>query len=440
MSLRLALLPWLLFCYLLTAGPVLSGEAQEHQKALGLMRLGDHTAAVELLLRQPVSGLQQALLGTAYNRLKNYEQAVVALEQAIALGSTSTAVSTELGYAQMQLGQYGAAQRSLSHATQPHSDDIFANELLARAAALEAGFSPRITGESPFSVWFSSDAGYNDNVLAIADGQALPPGFDDEASPYIGLYLGARYQQQSQDESGFSASYAFSSRFYDEFSELNSQQHMIGARYLARLSASTGLALRTGWNTYLLDADTFRSQASAGLELVHRWNREHRTALSTDYIDSNYKFSPALERLDRDGGRTVARLRHQYLHHQTRLFAELGIGRNDADGDDFDFEEYGIQAGFHHWFSAVNYGVVAGRPVLGVTVAIKEEAYDESSVFQPDTDREDSVFVSSFVLQVPVVNKFSIFVRYDWRDQDSDVDLFNYDQHQYSVGFTRLIN
>ena len=134
---------WWILVVLFSASTLANSPAnspqQQNQKALGLMRLDHFQQAATLLQQQPESATQQALLGTAYNRLGEHQQAINALQRATELGYPSDAIAIELGWAQLQVNEFVQSRETLSTSSARVTDDPFSKELIARADDLERG-------------------------------------------------------------------------------------------------------------------------------------------------------------------------------------------------------------------------------------------------------------------------------------------------------------
>jgi tetratricopeptide (TPR) repeat protein len=106
------------------------------QKAQRAADAGDHAGAIELLestlVRYPESAAwTQSMLGVEYLKTRQFDAAVTALEQAVALLPHEAVDHSNLGFALASTGHYDQAEQELRRAAELDSGNLKIRALLA---------------------------------------------------------------------------------------------------------------------------------------------------------------------------------------------------------------------------------------------------------------------------------------------------------------------
>ena len=125
--------------------------------------------------------------GAALRRLGRSDEAVIALDQAKALGFSAPQVYMEHGLASRTLGDSQEAERDYQEAEKRLPEDPEMKELFLKHWKWDGTDQPR------FQLWFTPDAGWDSNVIGLRSDTPLLEGKPNFESYYYGVYLDARY-------------------------------------------------------------------------------------------------------------------------------------------------------------------------------------------------------------------------------------------------------
>ena len=224
-------------------------------------------------------------------------------------------------------------------------------------------------------------------------------------------------------------------------SDLDSQAHQLFTEYSRRLAPNLIGAVRLSGAQSLVNSDTAVKQVSAGPSLTYRWNPTNTTDLRYSMSRSNYADDAVSAVQNRDANTNVITLSHATLvdYEELPFGINLRAGAfhidNDADGEDFDYDGFGVfVAAERELFADIN---------ANISITRQRNEYDHLNSLTGAgfaSQRNDNILRLSLQLsgQLPeslVGNRsVSVFGRYDFTDNDSDVSFFKYYQRVLSIG------
>lgn len=434
--------------------------------AISAMEAGNYDVAkplVDSIINETSYGDVLVLKIIIENRLGNYEEAIKVVETDNKNHSEKNPIfHLEAAFAYIKLDKPAPAIDHLNTYLQDQPNHAKANELLARAYALQGNFeesrkyyktakqldssidvpdrktllaitAPESYGE--FKNWATINFGYNDNVVILGENQPLPAGITDKGAFYTGLLANLGYVYHSSGSSSIAINYQGSFRFYEDLSQFNSQFHRISGVLQHKLSDKLGISLLGEVNDYLLDGDDLRTQFVLKPDLYYRWNKKNRSLIEYRYTDSDYKFDSLTPALDRDSDNDDLSLSHELAMTSSRLTLGLNYQGNTAKGTEDDYTSYGIFGQYNYWLQPVKNRFFSGRPVIQVSGSYADKDYDNSSVFSVDTStRKDDVGRYGLALYLPVNKKVSFNIRYFRIDNNSNVPFYDYSTNDIGIG------
>jgi tetratricopeptide (TPR) repeat protein len=439
----------------LRAGESLSGEAV-WQLYRGMVHLGrgDAAAAVE--------SLQRAVdINKATFQTRADPQAV------------EPAASYYLAIALRAAGQEDSARKRLDEVADAWAGTDWANQAnraLGRASEQRAW------------IWLSAGMEYDDNVVLLGHDEPLPRDISDESS-FRGVWraLGnADLGSWGDTSAGVQASYEGRAHVESDLHGFDSHFPTASLWLDHALRGDTHLRLRYDFGYAWLGSDPFLLSNGGRLSLIHAWSTRASSELygrlfASDYHDPSHDVldgpgtpgagcappisvcgPPGLNEHDernRDGWGGAAGVSHAWVLPNLGLLAtppSLSGGyeflRFSAEG-----LEYGYQG--HRLFARVALALPRGI-AFDVMGSYTHRIFDHPSTF-PDRDallaaavpppprqyflsdlrRREHIFTADAVLTIPLADPFSISAYYRYRDRDSTVDVFDYQQNIVGLTF-----
>jgi tetratricopeptide (TPR) repeat protein len=397
-----------------------------------LVRVGRWQEAIAALeryeQRSPGRGQTSEFLGRAHLALGDLPRAEALFQEALRR-DPRLAPTVRLGLASIaQRRGDRDAVRAQAERLQQEAPDSPITRRLQEAAALGTA-AP--AAAKPWQVTVSLSGGYNSNVIGLGDTIPLPADISQEDAFFGRATLGASYDFRLGERDSLTVGYGAQLDLYVDLSEANFLDQVWYLDYRHAFGADLAAALRVSDQFSLLDGDPFRNQVAARPAVGYRvtpWSlvELHYTLSVNDY----YVETPAVQ--NRDGLGHQAGLVWFAAIPGTRLLLRAGAfyTRYEAEGADFDLDSVGV-------FVGLNYPLV-WRIVGDVSYVHTFDRYDNpNSLAGPagfGFKREDDGDAVSVQLTRPVLDWLSVYVRYDYTHNDSNVPFYKYDQHAVSSG------
>lgn len=368
------------------------------------------------------------MLARAYAGLGDYARAEALLEEAERRDRTlAPAVRYQRAVLAEHQGRRQEAARHLDSILLDFPDSSLAQTLRERlAAAAPPGDGKRWRVVTSFSV------GYNDNVIALGDGQPLPTGISDESSAFGRLTLQGEYDLWLRRGESLTVGYGGVFDRYVELDDLRSDDHFVSLDWRRSLNEQVSAALRSGIGVTQVGGEKLRqyvtTRAALGWRVLPNLTIEPALALTgSDY--NRIGFLAAED--DRDGRSVTGTLLGYFSVPALELTGRAGGFYVDADtdGSNFDAHSYGLSLALQ-------------RPLPWELSATLEYTRAWTDFQNPDTratpalgfKREDDAHIVGLQLSRPVHERASVFVRFDYVENDSNIDVFEYDQATASAG------
>lgn len=431
--------------------------------------------------------------GAALNRLGRCKDALVCLEKAKSMGSEHPEFAFEMGWSLLGTDRYEDAVREFEGFEQAHPGLGKTSEFLGRAyfymnedekaeknlkeavirdpnlkptaalflaaladkwkkPELSAAYVRTILRESPHSplgrtLWdyfawtnvrkqkrwhitLSTSGGYNSNVIGLGDSVLLPSDISSKDAAFFRFTFGGNYVWYPTPKDSFSAGYGFLADFYDDISSNDTLDHYFYTQYSHALNQKQGISFRVSDEYTMLGGDELRNQVSLRPAFSHRFKDWIVGEIYYGLGIDNYYFStPDVQ--DRDGlGHTIG-INGYFKIPKTSLLVRLGYYHlwNLANGGDFDFDSDAVSFGLSHPLIWKITGEFFYTHLF--------DNYDNNNSLAGggfDFPRDDDVDMITVQLNRPVKDWLSAYVRYDYRQDDSNIPFFNFDQHIVTAG------
>lgn len=314
-----------------------------------------------------------------------------------------------------------------------------AGEALAQAEARRLGAGP--------SRWLTAQAGldYDSNISLRSDAIAQPRNIsnDDDGRAWWALDGGAELFRSNGWGGGVGANYTGSQPFHaDDFG-----QHFITASpWLDReLGAKTLLRISPEGGIGFFDNEEFLRFGGIRPELRHDFGRGGMGSLYVRYAYNDFRYDevfvqeippnpnvPDRDRWaqrnyrDRDGHDVLAGYDHMIgIGNSTTLRGGGFVRDYTAKGAEYDF------TGGGGWLAIRQ--TLPAQFILDLQGGVEFDDYESESSFllasESPRDREDLIGTAGVVLTRPITDWLSVSGRYQYLNNDSNTELFNYDRH-----------
>jgi tetratricopeptide (TPR) repeat protein len=397
-----------------------------------LLRVGRWRDAIARLeqaeQRSPGRGQTSEFLGRAHLGLGDLDRAEAHFQEALRR-DPRLAPTVRLGLASIaaQRGDSDAVRAQAERLQQEAPDSPIARRLQEAAALVTV--PP--TAPKPWQVVVSLSGGYNSNVIFLGDSIPLPTDISQKHAYFLRGTLGASYDWRLGARDSLTAGYGGQIDLYADIAEANFLDQVWYLDYRHAFTNDLAAALRVSDQFSLLDGDPFRNQVAVRPAVGYRvtsWSLAelHYALAANDY----YVDTPAVQ--DRDGLGHQVGLTWFAAIPGTRLLLRAGAfyTRYDADGADFDADSIGL-------FVGLNVPLV-WQIVADVSYVHLFDRYDNPNSLAGPTGfgfkREDDGDFVSVQLTRPILDWLSVYVRYDYSHNDSNVPFYEYDQHVVSSG------
>jgi tetratricopeptide (TPR) repeat protein len=397
---------------------------------LGVGRWRDAIPQLERAeLQSPGRGQTSEFLGRAYLALGDLTRAEQYLEEALRRDpGLAPTVRLALAAVAARRGDQ-AAVRAQAQRLQLEAPDSPIARRLQEAAPL---VPPAPAAAKPWQVVVSLSGGYNSNVIALGDTIPLPSDISQKHAYFARGTLGASYDWRLGARDSLTAGYNAQIDLYADLSEANFLDQVWYLDYRHAFTSDLAAALRVSDNFSLLDGDAFRNQVGIRPAVGYRissWSLlelHYALGINDYYVDD----VPPVQ--DRDGLGHQVGLTWFAAIPGTQLLLRAGAfyGRYEADGADFDFDSIGLFVGLNvplFW-----------QIVADVSYIHLFDRYDNPNSLAGPTGfgfkRDDDGDFFSVQLTRPILDWLSVYVRYDYSRNDSNVPFYEYDQHVVSSG------
>lgn len=451
-------------------------EARDFQKALTYFK--------EAYKKAPEDPQVPFFLGLALNRLGRHEEALKFLDEAEAKGLRRTELAFELGWAYLGTGRWSQAlpwllwydkvapglglnSEFLGRAYLGLGQYKRAEVFLRKAANLDPNLKPSVDffltlvewakkgregvaqvqtllqthpkgpskrgeikkkGEGkPWEIRFSTGAGYNSNAIALGKGATLPTDIARQEASFARFSAGGNYGFDLSDADFLNLGYQFLAEVYDVSNRLTLMDHLLMADYRHRFSEKTAAGLRISNEHTIIRKANFRNQTrfrpAFGWRLKSWWVTEAAYMLGI----GNYYF-PSSAVQDRDNLTHTLALNNFFSIPRSQWKARFGyfLTWNMADGNDFDFVSHGLNTAL----SRPIIRKVAGEVYYSQTF----DRYSNTNSLATVKRKGDVSRVGAQVTAL-VLEHVRAYLSYNYVNNDSNINTFNYDQHVGSAGF-----
>jgi tetratricopeptide (TPR) repeat protein len=330
--------------------------------------------------------------------------------------------------AQAEAGDTKRAEDALHRVQQLAPNTIWAeraSEALAQAEARKAAAGP--------SRWLTVQAGldYDSNVSLRSDAIAQPENIsdDDDARAWWGVDTGAELFRKNGWGGGIGGTYTGSQPFKaDDFGQhfISSSLWLdreLGSRTLLRLAPEGGFGF--------FDEDEFLRFIGIRPEIRHDFGRAGMGALYVRYAYNDFRYEEftndtvLVNRRDRDGHDVLFGYDHQVGVTDSTILRGGVFGRDyTAKGSDYDFTGGGGWLGVRQLLPA--------RLILDLTGSVEYDDYESRSSFAvvgESAERRDVIGAAGAVLTRPITDWLSVSARYQYLNNDSNTQVFDYDRH-----------
>lgn len=326
-------------------------------------------------------------------------------------------------------GESRAAAQQLDSILRDFPESPLAQSLRERLAAA----APPPGEAKPWRVITSFSVGFNDNVIALGDGQPLPTGISDESSAFGRFTLEGAYDVFARRGETLTVSYGGVFDRYVELDEQRTNDHQVSLDWRRDLSRDFSMALRTGGGVTQVGGEQLRSylttRAALGWRALPNLTIEPAVALTGS--DFN-RIGALAQEDDRDGRSVTGTLLGYFAIPALQVTGRAGGFYVDADtdGTNFDAHSYGLSVSLQ-------------RQLPWDLAASFEYTHGWTDFQNPDTratpalgfKRDDEVDIVGVQLSRPIWEAVAAFLRLDHVRNDSNIAVFEYDQTVISGGF-----
>lgn len=331
--------------------------------------------------------------------------------------------------AQAQAGDRRRAEEQLRRVQQTAPGTVWAERA---AEALEQAEARRLSG-MPVR-WLTASAGldYDSNVALRSDSIAQPENIssDDDGRGWWGLDGGAELFRKNGWGGGAGASYVGTHPFLAQ----SFDQHFVKANFWLDRELGRQTTLRIspegGWGWF--DEKSFFGYLAVRPELRHDFGRAGIGTAYVRYAFNDFRYdefisSPVVRDIvERDGHDVIAGYDHQVPVTDTTLLRGGFFGRDyTAQGSEYDFSGGGGWLGFRQ--------LLPLSLILSAHGRVEYARYDSASSFREATEiegrRRDVIGMAHAVLTKPITDWLSVSARYQYLNNDSNTNVFDYDRH-----------
>lgn len=221
--------------------------------------------------------------GAALRRLGRADEAVIALDQAKALGFSQPQLFMEHGLASRTLGDTREAEQDREEAERHLPQDPELRELFLKHWKWDGTDQPR------FQLWLSPDAGWDSNVIGLRSDTPLLEGKPNFESYYYGVYLDTRYYLVENQRQLVWLEYQLLARDYPQETAVS---------FLDNVWSIAGRQPLTGWadfevrgtleEAFLRDTGHFRGEEAIAPALLLQATQDLQIKVWGDWTHATY--------------------------------------------------------------------------------------------------------------------------------------------------------
>lgn len=275
--------------------------------------------------------------GAALRRLGRTEEALVAFDQAKALGFQEPELYLERSLTQRSLGQVEEAEKEWQEGERFMPEDLERWERLSLRRQKEERERSRL------QLWVAPQLGYDSNVLGLEEDTPLQQGDVDFASSFLGAYVDARYFLVRNGNQVLWLNYQGMAREYPEEPDVSYMDNVLAMVGRQPLFAAVDVEVRSSvGEAFLREDGHFRTQRALGPAILARPLEAVQVRLWGDWTRADYYASVPNEQ-DRDGtmGRVGIGLGLD-LGGNWSLSPSLAYVKYSAEGSDYDFRGWDV--------------------------------------------------------------------------------------------------
>ncbi len=401
---------------------------QELYFELGWTYLGidDYDRAIRNLeiyeRRLPGRGQTSEFLGRAHFHKGNLDRARELLAQAIRRDANlRPTVEYYLARIDEKQGRPKEARDRLRLVVEQYLDSPFARELARRIGGTRA---------KPWQLVVSAGIGYDSNVIALGEGQPLPINISSKDSAQFSFGADFSYRWTLDSESSVDAGYSLAGVAYEGgLSEFFQIDHYLYGRYRRKITDVVTATLRLADQFSQFDGRGFRNQVT--LRPALEWRQATNALAEFAYTAgfNAYLFDATVPAQDRDGtSHTLSLLQHVACRKgAVRFRAGYSHEFNNADGGDYDFDSGAFVIGTNMRLPAE----------LRLDLSFRYTAFDYDN---PNSNngftaaRDDDLSQVSVYLSRRVDARTTIYFRFDYTNNSSNIAVFDYDREVFRFG------
>ncbi len=371
-------------------------------------------------------GQTSEFLGRAYLALGEYDRAEAKLEEAI---QRDPALK---GTALFYLALVERAREDLPAASQRLVDLLREAPESPIARRLQERLARLAPPPKPWRLAVSASGGYNSNVIALGEGIAQPVDISNQASPFNRFTVDTAYDWRLTPTDTLTAGYFFQADVYSRILSFNLLDNFFYADYRHAFSRDLAGTLRVSDQFSLVGETRFRNQFGLRPAFAYRLTDWAVTELAYSFFVSDYYFfTRPVE--NRDGTSHTVALINYFTMPGTKFQARLGYFHvwNLAEGADFDFESNGLLVGVS---SPLVWEITGDVFYTGIF-----DRYDNPNSLAGSTGfgftRDDDVHCVTVQLNRPIVDWLQVYFRYNFTQNNSNINFYDYEQNEWSGGF-----
>lgn len=362
-------------------------------------------------------------IGWAYLGTGQWEKAAQWLEKSEELRPGVGKTSEFLGRAYLGMGDYGKADRYLKEALK-RDPALKPNVEFFQSVVNEArGKRPQSkTEKKPWGLQFSSSVAYNTNAIALGEGMARPNDLSQQESYIVEGMLGGFYRHNFSDKDQLNFYYRFLGDVYGTTARLNMMDHFFSMSWGHTFSEKIVGGIQVSDQHTQIRLNNFRN--------FHRirpsfgWRAADWIALEGAYAwgMGHFFFPTAIAAQNRNNMAHTLSLTNYLSIPDTEWRGQLGYAftNNRATGNDFDFNRNMAMA-------SVSYPLV-WKITASAAYARSFDRYSRVNTFAT-VRRSDDVSTANGRLDIELSEKVGGFLDYLYTNNDSNVRVYNYNQH-----------
>lgn len=355
--------------------------------------------------------------GAALRRLGRHEEALVALDQAKALGFREPELYLERSLTHSSLGHSQESDLERQEGERLLPDDLERRERLNYRWQQEAKDRTRL------QLWFSPQFGYDSNIIGLDDDTPLQQGDVDFDSSFVGAYLDARYFLVRNENQILRLNYQALVREYPDESDVSYVDNVVALVGRQPLLEYLDLEVRASLEeAFLRDDGHFRSQRTVGPALLMQPFHEVQIRLWGDWTDADYYASVPQEQ-DRDGEMVRGGVSFAIdLGRSWTIAPYASYNKYDAEGADYDSSGWEVGV-------TITPEAVAGI-LISPSISYGEQDYDNLNSFANFTKkREDRPLRATLTITIRALEKvigYAPTLSISYVRHRSNVDAFDY--------------